>query len=535
MTHVDFQQEHKLTPYQTELLSSFDNGPRRIEVDLVARIVAEEDEATAIRKQNKIKNLTKQAWGVHVGHPETVSSVDDNRSKHKTQSEDDLVSMCTSMSFSTANMSNFQEDIFDIEVEDNVDREPEQKTASNNNNKSKKRLSRTKSHVNRNREKHFHEEEERKKPKIRTKAVVKKEKSEVEIKQQIWLHLVAHFARASKMQQYLTKYRAQSLQIHQRKMERRAIMRILVWYRDYTLRRKMQQNSHLLAKIRVRIAMLVRRRRVQTRRDAATMLTHFIFCVNGSSLRTQKLYRFRARVIKIQTVFGQFYKCQRARLQLLYLAFLRELHQARLDRNQVKTNRERISMRSMKRTPFFSDAVQKLDDICSNLTTMIARRNVINNLKMKQLRQLQNETERQRSNSYHILGSKGPPQSTNRRQYDYILKRVLGNQRKRHILSQKGVDDRAHISIKAHQAVDPTDVREFLKTPGHEGPTYVVLDHRDIEEKSKHSPLILLTGGAIRELRDIARGIVANEDEETMNYEIQKTLLRESGQDDEEE
>jgi hypothetical protein len=213
---------------------------------------------------------------------------------------------------------------------------------------------------------------------------------------------------------------------------------------------------------------------------------------------------------------------------------MRELHQARLDRNQVKTNREKSSMRSMKRTPFFGDAVQKLDDICSNLTIMITRKNIVNNLKMKQLRQLQNESEKEKNlddaKTCHILGSAGQ-QSATRRQYEHILKRVLGNQRRRHILSQKGTD-RADTRIATHQAVDRADVREFLKTAGHPGPTYVVLDHREVEKMFKYSPLILLTGGALRELRDIAKGIVAEEDEVTMNYEIQKTLLREFDKDD---
>lgn len=503
----------------------------------MARIVAEEDEAIATRKENRIKNLKKQAWGVVDGdQPETASFVDGERSKyHRQQNEDDLVSMCTSMSFSTANISNLQDDILDIEMDgDNIESEPTRIPANNNNNnKNKKKLSRTKSQVVRNREKHLQEEVERKKAKVRAKTVVKKEKSEHEIKQQIWLHLVAHFARASKMQQYLTKYRAQSMQIHQANMRRAALLRIVIWYRDYRLRRKMRQNAHLLAKIRVRVAMFARRRRVKTRRDAATMLTHFICCVNGSSIRTQKLYKFRARVIKLQTVFGQFYKCLKARLQLLYLALLRELHQARLDRNQVKTNHERISVRSMKRTPFFSEAVQKLDDICSNLTLMITKRNIVNNLKMKQLRLLQNESVRMRADSHHILDNT-PLQSTSRRHYEPILKRVLGNQRRRHILSQKGVEDRAQISIKTHQAVDPADVKEFLKTPGHAGPKYVVLDHKDLKKKNKCSPLILLTAGAIQELKDIAKGIVAKESEETMRFEIQKTLLGEIGPNDDE-
>lgn len=496
-------------------------------MDLVAAIVAEEEQAIAIRKKNKINQLKKKAWGANAPLP-------GDHNPETAFFDDDLESLCTSMSFSTANISNLQEDVFDIEIDHNIGNE--QKIPLTNQNTNKKRLSRTRSQVERNRERHIQEEAERKKSMIlkkRAKTIIKKEKSEIVIKQQMWLHLVAHFARAHKILQVVAKYRSHATQIRQARLREQAMFRIIIWYRDYSLRRKMKLNQAMLVKIRIRFAMYLRKRRVKVRRDAANILTHFICCVNGSSIRTQKLYRFRSRVIKVQTVFGQFYKCQRARLQLLYLAFQRELHQARLERNQVKTNRERISMRSMRRTPFFGEAVQKLDDICSNLTNMITRRNIINNLKMKQLQQLQNESERKRANSHShksILGSRA--QSSGRHQYETILKRVLGNQRKRHILSQKGVDH-AHKSFATHQAVDPKEVKEFLKTPGHAGPTYVILDHRDLENKRKNTPLILLTGGAIHELRDIAKSIVAEEDEETMNFEIQKTLLGEYGQDDE--
>jgi hypothetical protein len=488
-------------------------------VDLVAQIVAEEERA--IEERANIAKKKKKAWEV-TEQPETSSGFDSKRT------EDDMESLCTSMSFSTANISNLQEDQFGIDANNVVSPSKEKEVPE----KKKKKLSRSRSQVVRTREKHFLEEEERKRAKIlskKTRTVVKKEKSEVMVKQQIWLHLIVHFARANKLQQHIIKHRSQKIKLQFIKLRKQSVTMIINWYRHYRLRRKMRQNAFFLAKIRIQFAVYVRRRRVQKCRAAAAILVHFINCVNGSSVRTQKLYKFRGRVIKIQTVFGQFYHCQRARLKLLHIAFQRELHLARLDRNQEKSNRERISVRSMKKTQFFGEAVQKLDDICSNLSLMIAKRNIVNNLKMKQLRQLQNEAEKKRANpnSPPIPGDSSL-QNTSRRQYESILKRVLGNQRKRHILSQKGMIEHAKTRIVMRQAVDPADVKEFLTTVNHAGPTYLVLDHKEVE-KFKYSPLILLTGGggALHELRDIARRIVAEEDEEKMNYEIQRTLLKE--------
>mmetsp|Transcript_17922 Transcript_17922/g.29979 ORF Transcript_17922/g.29979 Transcript_17922/m.29979 type:complete len:655 (+) Transcript_17922:217-2181(+) len=527
--------ENKLTPYQAELLATFDNAPGKIEEELVAQIVAEEEQAILLRKKLKkrAKAKKRQAWKAEAGEPETVSDVDRDELKNgkkgtlRIGNEDEGGSVCTNMTFSTANISTLHEDLVDIEVIDQFVEKPTIKLEK----KPKKVLSRSRSQVARNRDKHLKEEEERKRAKIlnkKTRNVVKKELTEVTIKQQIWLHLVAHFARVGKMDNLLQKYRAKTHHLEFIELQRRAMNRIMEWYKYYSMRRRMRQNASFLAKIRMRLCIFMRRRRVRKLNEAATLVSHFIACVNGASVRTQKLYKFRGRVVKIQNVFGQFYKCQRARLKLLYLALQRELHSARLERNFAKRLREKNSVRLMKRTHFFGEAVQKLDNICASLTEMIARKNATNNLKMKQFLQLQNEDDKKHSKvKTHATAYVGDNQHS-QSQYEVILKRVLGNQRKRHILSKKGADHTQKKVISTSHAivVDPMEVKAFLKTDGHAGPKYLALDPVDIK-KRRHSPLILLTGGAIRELRDIAKGIVAEESEEKVNFEIQRVLLKE--------
>lgn len=461
---------------------------------------------------------------------------------------DDGGSVCTTMTFSTANVSLLNEELRDMEeLADHDQFSSEPPPLKSHVTKScgfnKKVLSRTRSQVARNKDKHFREEEERKRALIlskKTRTVAKKTHSEVVIKQQIWLHLVVQFSRASVMEYQLKKFRGFNKQLHIIHLQKCAIDMISAWYKDYSLRRKMRQNAHFLTKLRMRMAVFVRRRRVKKRHEAATLLAHFIACVNGASTRTQKLYKFRGRVIKIQLVFGQFNKCQKARLKLLFLAFMRELHLARLARNHEKNLVEKVSLRSMKRTHFFGEAVQKLDTICSNLTVMMARKNASNNLKIKQFLQLQNKEDKAAGTRdwSHISRAKAPVRSqlqdeelqrqqSSSRMYEALIKRVLGNQRRRHILSQKGAEQAQTAKVVKHHAVDPAEVRRFLQTDGAVGPTYVMLDRKAIA-RLKHSPFLLLTGGAIRELKDIARAIVAEEDDDKMNFEIQRTLLKEN-------
>lgn len=533
-----YSQENKLTPYQAELLATFDKGPVVIaEEELVAKIVAEEENAIRLRKTKKrFAAKKRQAWNVEAHQPETAD-VDDvefqkgenNRSK-RVGFEDDLGSMCTTMTFSTANVSNLNEDLIEMEITDRIVEKPKVPSLKKN----KKILSRSRSEVARARDKRHKEEEERKRAKIlnkKTRTVVKKEQSEVATKQQIWLHLVAHFCRASELESQLKKYRAHTFQIYYIQLQKRASRRIMLWFKKCSMRRRMRHNSTFLAKIRSCFCVYIRKRRVRQHNEAAAILSHFIASVNGASVRTQKLYKFRNRIVKIQTVFGQFYKCQRARLRLLFLAFQRELHIARLDRNHVKRVREKNSVRIMKRTHFFGEAVQKLDNICSSLTVMIARKNARNNLKMKQFLQLQNMEDKYLTNEQTpaVIPASELAHKTKIQKYSEILRRVLGNQRKRHILSQRG-SEKTETKVMTHQTVDPMEVKAFLTTEGHVGPKYRVLDPVEIK-KRKNSPLILLTGGAIGELKEIAKHIVAEEDEETLNYEIERRLLKEDDDD----
>ena len=517
-----------------EMLAKFDKGPRKIHVDLISKIVREEDEAMRREKKSKLVKRLRQAWGQNNDGPETSKPggnipIGDIIGLNQVQEEDDMQSMSTSLSFSTANVSSIHDDNFDVEVS-NVEMDEKKNTEK----KGKKPLKRSRTQVIRKRDQRLKELEEEKKAKIQSKKakrVVKKEKTEQEVKQQMWLHLIVHFSRAEKLLRHLQHCRAERMQIQMITMRRRAKRKILAWYREYRMRRKMRQNAFFLSKLRVRLAMVLRKRRVKMRQEAAAILLHFIYSVNDSSIRTQKLYRFRNRVIKIQTVFGQFYKCQRARLKLLHLALQRELHLARLERVREQSNRERHAVKLMKRTHFFGDAVNKLDDICSNLTAMVARRTKENNLKIRKFRQLQvlNEKKEEVKQSHHILGKKNDEEWCDGRHYTHILKRVLGNQRKRHILRQKEAE-RVETRITTHQAVDPEEVREFLQTEGHTGPKYDVLDYKEVEKQHlMRNPLILLTGGGLRELRDIAREIVANEGEDKVNYEIQKWLMKDFG------
>jgi len=54
-----------------------------------------------------------------------------------------------------------------------------------------------------------------------------------------------------------------------------------------------------------------------------------------------------------------------------------------------------------------------------------------------------------------------------------MLRSVLWKQRRRHILLDESDWGKMHTKTSARQAVDDADVKEFLTTPGHPGPTYV--------------------------------------------------------------
>lgn len=510
--------EHKLTPFQMELLSKFDRGPRKIATDVVDKIVREEE--ADIQKKRLALRRKKLAW----------TSNQPAESRQASVEADDMASICTSVTFSTANLSQNEEDIF--EIDNFPDKNESQHNEGEIKNKSKT-ITRTRSQVVRNKNKQLKEEEDRKRAKIlnkKTRGTSKRQSNEITTKQQIWLHLISHFSRLNYLQKVLRNYRTQVALLRLHSLQKRAIARIWEWYQHHKFRHKMMQNAFMISRIRIAVAVHVRKSRVRKRVEAAAILSHFISAVNGSSSRTQKLYKFRSRVIKIQRAFGQYYKCQRARLKLLFMAFERELHLARLERNREKNYRERVCVRTMKRAAFFGEAVQKLDDVCSNLSAMIARRNKANNLKIRQLRQLQNENPKpqekpqamKRKMSCHILGKSSFDAS--KRHYEPILKKVLGNQRRRHILSHSGDDNSPFKTrLQAHQAVDPDDVKEFLKVPNHPGPKFVVLDHR-VANNLESNPLLLLTGGGLQELKYLARNKVAEEDDEEMNYELQRVL-----------
>jgi len=354
-----------------------------------------------------------------------------------------------------------------------------------------------------------------------SKVPVKKENTDLVTKQQVWLHLIAHFCRVSIMHEALTKYQMERKLENEKFLMKAAANKIVRWYRYYKLLQRMRKHSDLVTKIRIRVAVYIRKQRVKKCKSAMVLITHFIKCVTGSASRTEKLYRFRGRVIRIQRVYRTFFLCTRARLKLMFLALQREMHIARLERNRSQLHREKKSVRSMKKTLFFGDAVQKLDDICNNLTVMIAQRNRVNNLKIKQFRELMNEAEKPVEIKRVLSRGRGGGYCES--QFEDVLRRILRNQRRRHILNLKDMERAEASRVLLRHAVDPVEVKKFLKNNYHTGPLNYVLELQQMKRFQSH-PLILLTAGGVRELRSVARHIVAGEDEETMNYEIQRVL-----------
>jgi len=102
---------------------------------------------------------------------------------------------------------------------------------------------------------------------------------------------------------------------------------------------------------------------VRERNAAIDMIQSFLSDIGGVSDRTQKVYRYRARVVKLQRWIRSFMVCQNARLLILWLSLQKLLMKTRIARNNEISLNERIAVRKMKKTKFFGVTVQKLDEV----------------------------------------------------------------------------------------------------------------------------------------------------------------------------
>jgi hypothetical protein len=74
-----------------------------------------------------------------------------------------------------------------------------------------------------------------------------------------------------------------------------------------------------------------------------------------------------------------------------------------------------------------------------------------------------------------------------------VLLSVLHNQRKRHILVQDSESNKNPTKTLERQAVDDAEVKQFLKTPGHLGPTFVFKQMNESLAKYVSFSLLSLT------------------------------------------
>jgi len=226
------------------------------------------------------------------------------------------------------------------------------------------------------------------------------------------------------------------------------------------------------------------------------MITNFFNDVNSMGEKLLVLHAFRTKIVKLQKwVFG-YIQCQKARVQLLWLALERIERDIRSEQISILARSENGAMHNLLNSKEFGGTVTRLDSVHGNLNSLLTQ----------QQRWRRKQKQRDRIEDGRLALSSAP-KSWHQKILHHIdgsrkllmLRNLLGVQRRRHIVEKI---ETKKWSRNNKFEVDLKDVRDFLTTPGHLGVTTILGPQQN--QKKRFEPFLLLHGGGLEELRYIA-------------------------------